>query len=65
VIYLTGPSADPAAALTPATLAAMIPDLREHDVYLRASPGLAAVVRAALRGAGLPRRQLHEEVFGF
>ncbi len=65
VIYLVGPSSDPANALTPATLDAMVPGLREHDVYLCASPGLATAVRAALQGAGLPRRQLHEEVFGF
>ncbi len=65
VIYLVGPSSDPANALTPATLGAMVPGLREHDVYLCASPGLASAVRAALRGAGLPHRQLHEEVFGF
>ncbi len=65
VIYLIGPSSDPANALTPATLTAMVPGLWEHDVYLCASPGLASAVRAALKGAGLPRRQLHEEVFGF
>ena len=65
VIYLVGPSSDLANALTPATLNAMVPGLWEHDVYLCASPGLATAVRAALRGAGLPRRQLHEEVFGF
>ncbi|MBA3834234.1 MAG: ferric reductase, partial [Chthoniobacterales bacterium] len=65
VIYLVGPSSDPANALTTATLGAMVPGLREHDVYLCASPGLATAVRAALRGVGLPRRQLHEEVFGF
>jgi predicted ferric reductase len=65
VIYLIGPSSDPANALTPATLCAMVPGLWEHDVFLCASPGLATVVRASLRGAGLPRRQLHEEMFGF
>lgn len=65
VIYLVGPSSDPANALTPAALSALVPGLREHDVYLCASPGLAAAVRSALRGAGLPRRQLHEEVFDF
>ena len=65
VIYLVGPSSDPANALTPATLTTLIPGLREHDVYLCASPGLAVAVRAALRGAGLSRRQFHEEVFGF
>ncbi len=65
VIYLVGRSSDPANALTPATLSTLVPGLREHDVYLCASPGLATAVRAALAGAGLPRRQLHEEVFDF
>ena len=65
VIYLVGRSTDPANALTPATLTALVPGLRRHDVYLCASPSLAVAVRAALHGAGLPRRQLHEEVFVF
>ena len=63
LIYLVGPSSDPANKLTPARLHALVPRLREHDVYLCASPGLSAAIRPALRKAGLPRRQLHEEVF--
>lgn len=46
-------------------LALMSRDLRHHDVYLCASPGLSSAMRAALYGAGLPHRQLHEEVFSF
>jgi ferredoxin-NADP reductase/DMSO/TMAO reductase YedYZ heme-binding membrane subunit len=65
VIYLIGPSSHPANQLAPAILSAMVPGLREHDVYLCASPGLAAAVRVAVRGAGLPRSQFHEEVFEF
>jgi len=65
VIYLVGPSSDPANALTPAALRRLVPGLRHHDVYLCASPGLAGAMRAALHGADLPRRQLHEEVFVF
>jgi predicted ferric reductase len=65
LIYLVGPSSDPANAPTPARLRALVPRLREHDVYLCASPGLSAAMRTALRKAGLPRRQLHEEVFAF
>jgi ferredoxin-NADP reductase len=65
VIYLVGPSSDPANALTPAALQRLVPGLSHHDVYLCASPGLAGAMRAALHGAGLPRRRLHEEVFVF
>jgi predicted ferric reductase len=65
LIYLVGPSSDPANALTPERLHALVPRLREHDVYLCASPRLSAAVRTALRKADLPRRQLHEEVFAF
>jgi len=65
IIYLVGRSSDPANALTPERLSQLVPNLRHHDVYLCASPGLSSAMRAALHGAGLPRRQLHEEVFSF
>jgi len=42
-----------------------VPGLLDRDVYLCASPGLSAGVRQALRAAGLPSRQLHEERFAF
>lgn len=65
VIYLVGPSSDPSNALTAERLNQLVPDLRHHDVYLCASPGLSRAMREALFGAGLPKRQLHEEVFSF
>ena len=65
VIYLVGPSSDPANALTSETLRQLIPGLRHHDVFLCASPSLSRAVRTALPGAGLPRGQLHEEEFSF
>lgn len=37
----------------------------DRDVYLCGSPGLAKAVRQALRAAGLPDGQLHEERFDF
>jgi ferredoxin-NADP reductase len=43
----------------------LIPDFRERDVYLCASPSLAAATRAGLRQAGLPAQQLHQEAFTF
>ncbi|HSH79235.1 MAG TPA: hypothetical protein VLA19_11975 [Herpetosiphonaceae bacterium] len=64
-IYLIGPSSDPSNSLTPARLSQLVPDLRHHDVYLCASPGLSRAMRAVLYGAGLPQQQLHEEVFSF
>ena len=65
IMYLIGPSSDPANALTSDTLARLIPGLPEHDVLLCASPGLSRAIRRALLGAGLPRGQLHEEEFSF
>ncbi len=65
VIYLVGPSSDPSNALTAEQLSQVVPDLRHHDVYLCASPGLSRAMRVALYGARLPQRQLHEEVFSF
>jgi len=43
----------------------LAPGLTDRDVYLCASPGLSGAVRQALRQAGLPEQQLHEERFAF
>ena len=51
--------------LTPELLRRHVPDLLDRDVYLCASPGLSTAVRHALRAAGLPAQQLHEERFAF
>ena len=48
-----------------AGLARLVPDLVERDVYLCGPPGLTDAVRSALRAAGLPAEQLHEERFSF
>jgi ferredoxin-NADP reductase len=65
VVYLVGPSSDPANVLSAETLSQLIPGLRQHDVFMCASPRLSRAVRAALLNAGLPRDQLHEEEFSF
>jgi ferredoxin-NADP reductase len=46
-------------------LAAAIPDLADHDVYLCGPDGMTASVSAALRAAGVRRRQIHHESFEF
>lgn len=49
--------------LSAATLAGNIPDLSEHDVYVCGPDGMTAATVAALRAAGVPRRQIHHETF--
>jgi predicted ferric reductase len=51
--------------LSAAALAANVPDLRAHDVYVCGPDGMTAAVVAALREAKVPRRQIHHETFEF
>lgn len=46
-------------------LAAAIPDLRDHDVYVCGPTGMAESTVAALRAAKVPRRHIHHESFQF
>lgn len=48
-----------------ARLLALVPDLREHDVYLCGPTGMTEAVLAALRSAGVRRRHIHDESFAF
>ena len=65
VIWMVGRSSEPANRFTADNLRRLVPDVDRRDVYLCASPGLAATVRRALDEVGLPAHRLHEEVFGF
>ncbi len=65
IVWMIGPSSDPALAITGWNLRRLVPRLAECDVYLCASPGLAQAVRTALFRAGVPRRRIHEELFSF
>ncbi|NYE95127.1 putative ferric reductase [Psychromicrobium silvestre] len=65
IIYLIGPSSQPRNEITPGNLERLVPDLRHRDVYLCASPGFSEAVKRALFGAGLPRKNLHQEDFAF
>jgi ferredoxin-NADP reductase len=65
VVYLVGPSTDEANDMGAPALNRLVGDLSNHDVYLCASPRLAARVRESLMDRGFPRHQLHEERFSF
>jgi predicted ferric reductase len=60
--YLLGRDPD---CLSPQRLAALVPDLPGHDVYLCGAPRMAQAARRGLLDAGLPARRLHEERFAF
>jgi ferredoxin-NADP reductase len=62
LLFLLG---DLAGWLTAPGLVWLIPDLVHRDVDLCGPPGMADGVRTALRDAGLPARNLHEERFAF
>jgi predicted ferric reductase len=51
--------------MSAASLTANVSDLVDHDVYLCGPPGMTAAAMAALRRAGVPRRQIHHESFEF
>jgi ferredoxin-NADP reductase len=51
--------------LSARALAANIPDLVHHDVYLCGPAGMTTAVAEALRKAGVRRRHIHHESFEF
>lgn len=65
LIYLIGSSRDPGNAMTAENLTRLAPDLRHRDVYICAGPALSQAAKTALREAGLPPRNLHQEDFAF
>ena len=65
VHYLVGTRAEIGEPLQTRTLLGLLPDLREHDVYLCGPAGLVATAREALDTAGVPARRIHHESFEF
>ncbi|MFF7250295.1 ferric reductase-like transmembrane domain-containing protein [Embleya sp. NPDC008237] len=63
VHYLLGSSRGPDSPFTSAGLRRLVPDIGEHDVYLCGSPDMARATLRILRRAGVPRGQVHAEVF--
>lgn len=45
------------------TIKQLVPDFKEHEVYLCGPPPMMAAVKAMLHSLGLPRHQLHYERF--
>jgi predicted ferric reductase len=62
VQYLLGSQVGP---FSPELFRHLVPGLPTRDVYLCGPPGMAAAARRALKQAGLPEEQLHEERFDF
>jgi len=68
VRYLVGPRGarrrvagdDP---LDRASIAAMVPDIADHDVYVCGPPGLMSSVTRTLRSLGVPPNRIHQERF--
>ncbi|MCW2527971.1 MAG: oxidoreductase FAD/NAD(P)-binding domain protein [Pseudonocardiales bacterium] len=66
VHYLTGPSRpDQHDHLSAQRLSRLVPDLRQHDVYVCGPEAMMASARRALIKAGVPRRHIHHESFSF
>ncbi|MBN1170846.1 MAG: ferric reductase-like transmembrane domain-containing protein [Micromonosporaceae bacterium] len=67
VYYVVGSRNEPwpRRAFTPAGLRELVPDVKRRDVYLCGPPGLIAMARKAVRGAGVRRRQIHLDPFEF
>jgi ferredoxin-NADP reductase len=51
--------------LNAAVLAANIPNLTQHDVYVCGPAGMTSAVIRELAAAGVPRRHIHYESFEF
>ena len=63
--FLLGPRTGTGDPLQARRLLALLPDLREHDVYLCGPDGMVRAVREALDTAGVPARRIHHESFEF
>jgi predicted ferric reductase len=65
--YVIGSRYDsaPSALLTASGMLQIVPDVPDRDVYLCGPPGFVRKAMSALRGAGVPRRQLHQTLFEF
>jgi predicted ferric reductase len=51
------------APLTSDVLREVLPDIDQHDAYVCGPPGMAQTAFDALRGAGVPQRNIHHESF--
>jgi predicted ferric reductase len=59
----TGEGNPPANPFEPRNLVALVPDIRDRDVFVCGPPAMTDAVLRSLRAAGVPRRQTHAERF--
>lgn len=64
VRMLVGPTAQGGPVFGPASLASMVPDIRERDIYVCGPPAMTEAVVDGLRSLGVPSSQVHAERFG-
>jgi predicted ferric reductase len=66
VYYLIGPpAAGPNDHLAPGRLQRLVPDVRDHEVFLCGPPAMMEAAQRSLRLAGVPRRHIHVESFAY
>jgi predicted ferric reductase len=59
----TGAGNPPNTPFEPDNLAALVPDIRERDVFVCGPPAMMSAVLRSLRTLGVPRHQVHAELF--
>ncbi|GIG88527.1 ferredoxin reductase family protein [Plantactinospora endophytica] len=59
----TGAGSPPNNPFDPDQLVALVPDIRERDVYVCGPPAMTSAVLRSLRALRVPRRQVHAERF--
>ncbi|SNT07001.1 Predicted ferric reductase [Asanoa hainanensis] len=59
----TGAGDPPNRPFAPENLSAMVPDIRERDVYVCGPPAMTDAVLKSLKEIGVPKRQVHAERF--
>ena len=63
VRYVLGSRTSNPQALSPRHILKLVPDVKDHDVYLCGPPGLMDAAYASVRHLGVPRRHIHKERF--
>ncbi|MEV4538434.1 ferredoxin reductase family protein [Asanoa sp. NPDC049518] len=59
----TGAGEPPNRPFAPENLSALVPDIRERDVYVCGPPAMTDAVLKSLKQIGVPKRQVHAERF--
>jgi predicted ferric reductase len=59
----TGTGSPPNAPFEPRNLLALVPDIKDRDVFVCGPPAMSSAVLRSLRRLGVPRRQVHAERF--